>query len=685
MLADVAIFLRSYPAHRARTRNAVVLSRRKLLLLCPRPLRLPITALALLGLAACSADRSPESVYAVAEFGNPTPAEPCTDYSPERRAFFGDLHVHTSLSSDAYSFGVTETPEDAYRYAFGGDMALTGGRSTRLDRPLDFAAVTDHAEFLGEMTLCTNPDSGVYNARFCSAIREGTGREPTLVARIMAPFRLRDKETCGTDGERCGLATADSWQQTVETAERWNDRSADCQRTTFAAYEYSSFRLGSNLHRNVVFKSSAVPQRPVSYLEAIREWDLWRILKEHCIDGSDNCDVLAIPHNSNISNGRMFAVDYPGADSKAEQQARARLRSTLEPIVEIMQHKGDSECRNDLPGVLADTDELCEFEQFEDFAMARGREGYQAEACYAGPFADALPHLGPDCLSPLSYVRNALVEGLAQKELLGINPYKLGIIASTDTHNGLAGGVNERDFPGHLGTGDATPQQRVQYSQEIAGNTSNNPGGLVGVWAEQNRREDLFDAMKRREVFGTSGPRIQPRLFAGWSLPENLCEQADNIKVAYQQAVPMGGDLPVHTDDTAPQFFAAAMADPTSTALQQLQIVKGWIDQNGEQRTRVFTVAGDANNGATVDPATCAPQGTGSPQLCTVWQDNDFDPNTNALYYLRVVENPSCRYSAWQCLSLEGEDRPAHCDNPPVSPIIQERAWSSPIWYGGRG
>ena len=634
-------------------------------------------------LTACSADLPPEAVYDVAELGLGKTLEPCREQYPLRRAFFGDLHVHTSLSTDAYSFGVTAMPDDAYRYAFGGELSLTSNRTVRIDRPLDFAAVTDHAEFFGEMALCTNPASEAYATDFCSVIRDGTGREPALVARIMAPFRLRGPDTCGDDGERCGLASEDIWQQTVRAAERWNDASADCQYSAFAAYEYSSYRLGSNLHRNVIFKNTSVPRRPISYLEAIREWDLWRILKQRCIDGSKACDVLAIPHNSNISNGRMFAVDYPGTDTLKEQTSRATLRSALEPLVEIMQHKGDSECRNGLPGVLADNDELCEFEAFEDFAIARGREDFEADTCYEGPLADALPHLGPDCLSRRNYVRYALIEGLSEADRLGVNPFKLGIIASTDTHNALAGGVSERDFPGHLGIGDESPQQRVQYSPDIPGNTSNNPGGLVGIWAEENRRDALFDSMKRREVFGTSGPRIQPRFFGGWELPADLCESPDAIAQAYEQGVPMGADLPAANGQQGPSFYAAALADPEGTPLQQLQVIKGWVDADGNQHSSVITVAGDPNNGATVNPATCALEGPGSPQLCAVWQDDDFDSDLDAVYYLRVVENPSCRYSAWQCLNLKGDDRPAHCDNPPVVPVIQERAWTSPIWYGG--
>ncbi len=650
--------------------------------------------LSLVGLvAACGTESPPESVFDAVDLATVQPRPPgqCDHYTPERSAFFGDLHVHTMLSSDAYSFGVRVTPDGAYRYAFGEEIHLPlvddpRARSVTIDRPLDFAAVTDHAEFLGEGALCTNPDSAVYGADFCQAMREGSGREPALVARIMAPFSFRDREVCGADGKRCGVAVEGVWRDIVATAEAWNDTSPRCERTTFAAYEYSSFRLGSNLHRNVIFRNAVVPARPVSYLDAIREWDLWRILRERCIDGDERCDVLAIPHNSNISNGRMFAVDYPGAGNDAERADRARLRAGLEPVVEIMQHKGDSECRNNVPGVLAATDELCEFEQFEDLAFSRGEADVEVDACYDGPFADSVPHLGPDCLSRLSYVRNALIEGLAQEQALGVNPFKVGIIASTDTHNGLAGGVSERDFPGHLGLGDAEPWQRVQYTSDIPGNSSNGPGGLVGIWAEENSRDALFDALRRKEVFGTSGPRIQPRFFGGWDLPEDLCDDPDRVRRAYQLGVPMGGDLPARSGASAPQFLVAAAADPGTPSapgvpLQQLQVIKGWVDAEGQHHLQVFAVAGNPDNGAGVDLDTCETTGDGAAQLCALWQDPEFDPELSAVYYLRAVENPSCRYTAWQCLALPPEERPQDCAAPPVSPVIQERAWSSPIWY----
>ena len=439
----------------------------------------------------------------------------------------------------------------------------------------------------------------------------------------------------------------------------------------------------------MVFRNDKVLRRPVSYIDVHREWDLWRILKEQCIDGETGCDVLAIPHNSNISNGRMFAVDYPGASSVEEQAERARLRQQIEPVAEIMQHKGDSECRNGLEGVLGGEDELCNFERFENLAFGRFvGEGEQVEQCYEGPLADWVPHLGPNCLDRKSYARYALVEGMREEQRIGVNPFKFALSASTDTHNAIGGGVQEADFPGHLGNGDSTAAQRVQFDGDIPGNAYNNPGGLIGVWAEENSRDSIFDALQRREVFGTSGPRIVPRFFGGWNLPADLCAQTDREARAYEAGVPMGSDLPTGGSG-APGFLVAAAADAGTqrfpgTPLQRLQVVKGWFDVEGNHHQKVFDVAGNPENGAHVDMSTCEPRGEGYAQLCSVWQDPEFDSSKPAVYYLRAVENPSCRYSARQCLEIPVGERPADCAEPTFDPIIQERAWSSPIWYTPR-
>ncbi|MDX1733867.1 MAG: DUF3604 domain-containing protein, partial [Halioglobus sp.] len=544
-------------------------------------------------LVACGGiEPPPDSVYAAREFGTGTSA-PCAERVPTRKALFGDLHVHTAYSNDAWNFDVRVYPRDAYRYAFGEPIRLPLGddfeaRTVRIDRPLDFMGVTDHAEFFGEQSVCFDEQADGYASKFCEVMRSGEGRAPALIRQIISPFSRRNPAVCGDDGADCARRSEQTWQDIIAAAQQYNDTSSDCQRTTFIAYEYSSFRMGSNLHRNVVFRNSAVLNRPVSYIDENREWDLWRVLKQQCIDGDTGCDVIAIPHNSNISNGRMFAVDYPGARSGEAQAERAALRQYIEPLVEIMQHKGDSECRNGLEGVLGAVDELCDFEPFENLAFERiVGEGEEIGACYDGPFADWILRLGPSCLDRNSYARQALVEGLLEEARIGVNPFKFGLMASTDTHNGIGGGVQEGNFPGHLGNGDSTAQQRVQFDGAIPGNASNNPGGLIGVWAEENSRDAIFESMRRREVFGTSGPRIEPRFFGGWDLDPELCNSGDMLRRAYASAVPMGSDLAAAPGDaTAPQFLVAAAADLGTAAfpgveLQRLQVIKGWADAEG--------------------------------------------------------------------------------------------------------
>ena len=623
--------------------------------------------------------------------------EPCRHRDPGRMALWGDLHVHTALSSDAWNYDLEVRPSGAYAYAFGDSILLPprdasgqGTREVRIDRPLDFAAVTDHAEFFGEQVLCSDPASAVYESETCRAIRAST--EPSnspLALKIMHPFPTRDDEVCGEDRERCRQALDGAWQEVIDAAERWNDTTPACERTAFIAYEYSSHRLGSNLHRNVIFRSSSVPKRPASYMDVQREWQLWELLQEECNESGTGCQAISIPHNSNISNGRMFGLDYPGAGGVAAQAERAALRIAIEPIVEVMQHKGDSECRRGFASVLGTDDPLCDFEKFEN-ANFRRRGDPDPGECYDGPFGDWLPRLGPSCLSPLSYVRYALTAGLAEEERIGVNPYKFGLMASTDTHNAMAGGVEERSWPGHLGIADGVPERRLATEEEVGmGNYSNGPGGLIGVWAEENSRSAIFDAMRRKEVFGTSGPRIEPRFYAGWSLPEDLCDAPDVMALAETRGVPMGADLPERSGEGAPVFAVWAARDPgTASApggrLQRLQVIKGWVDEDGAIHEEVIDVAG-GENGASVDRATCRPKGPGQDTLCAAWRDPDFDPARRAVYYARVVENPSCRYSAWQCLELPEDERPRGCSDDLMSPVQQERAWTSPIWYTPAG
>ena len=648
-------------------------------------------------LVGCGVDTSSPATYAVDD-ADVAERPPCGHRDPRKMALWGDLHVHSALSTDAWNYDLQVRPSGAYGYAFGdpillppNDEAGRGTRSVSIDRPLDFAAVTDHAEFLGEQRLCTDEISPSYYSEACENIRKSTA--PTnspLAFKIMNPFSSRDEEVCGDDLGRCEKAIDRSWKEIIAAAENWNDTSQACERTTFIAYEYSSFRMGSNLHRNVIFRGSDVPRRPISYMDVKREWELWELLDTVCNESDTGCEAIAIPHNSNISNGRMFKIDYPDASGVEAQTARARLRIKIEPIVEIMQHKGDSECRRGVPGVMGVDDALCDFEKFESSAFQRIAGDEKPDECYDGPMQDWVPHLGPSCLSRRSYVRYALADGLAEEERIGVNPFKFGLMASTDTHNAMAGGVEERSFPGHLGVADGTPQQRLRSGGEGIGDYASNPGGLIGVWAEENSREAIFDAMQRKEVFGTSGPRIEPRLYAGWELPEDLCGESDLLGTILSRdgaVVPMGGDLSQSRVASGPSFVVWATRDPGTPKapgglLQRLQIIKGWVDDEGLVHEEVVDVAG-GENGADVDPATCAPRGSGHGALCGVWRDPDFDPMRRAVYYARAVENPSCRYSTWQCLDFPkgSEARPAGCDDGLMQRIQQERAWTSPVWY----
>ena len=619
-------------------------------------------------------------------FAQPT----CDNYNVNRNAYFGDLHVHTSLSADAVGYDVIMGPDDAYRYAFGDrahlpplDLDRKPTRQYQNPRPLDFMAVTDHAEHMGSVKVCTDPNNRGYTSDFCKNMRDSTGHSWSQIKTIVSPFPSRNKEACGDDLMRCKIGRESAWKETQEAAKNWN---IACEHTTFVAYEYSSFRLGSNLHRNVIFRNQTVPDNPVSHIEAPHDYQLWESLESDCLDADTGCDVLAIPHNMNISNGRMFSLNYPNAWTRKAKAEMAELRMRLEPIIEIMQHKGDSECRNGLPGVQGVVDELCDFEKMED-AIYRNDEGkIRVGECYEGPGSHWLPRLGPSCLSRQSYARTALIEGLRQEEKIGVNPFKFGISASTDTHNAIGGAVSEDNFPGHLGKSDAEITDRLTLESGKTGGLSTNPGGLIGVWAEENTRNAIFDAMQRREVFGTSGPRMKVRLFGSWDFDEKLCGNSENLTIAYATGVPMGQDMPSKTGNT-PSFLVQAQADSggldvaPGNHLQRVQIIKGWIGDDGNHHQKVYDVAGNSNNGASVNIDTCEPTGTGYRSLCSVWKDPEFDESKRAVYYARAVENPSCRYSQYDCISIPEDQQPPGCYDPFYAKTIQERAWSSPIWY----
>jgi hypothetical protein len=603
----------------------------------------------------------------------PDAREPCADHAALRRPFFGDLHVHTAFSQDASTQGTRTLPRDAYRFARGEPLGIqpfrgdTPLRTLRLARPLDFAAVTDHAEQLGEVAICRDPSLDGYGSWVCRLYR-GWPRAAFFVmntntSAFAHPTRFG---YCGEGGARCLQASGAVWREIQAAAEGAYDRSSACRFTSFVGYEWTGAVTSKNLHRNVIFRNAVVPELPTSYYETQTPQGLWAALRRDCNDRGTGCEALTIPHNSNLSGGLMFMpLEDDGQPLTASGAAE---RAYFEPLVEVMQHKGDSEC---LPSA-GTPDELCAFEKLP----------YDA---FSGKYLSFLA----DPPAPSNFVRGALLEGLAQEARVGVNPFRYGIVASTDTHLGAAGAVDERGYPGHGGAGAPAAEE---LPKGLPDDLEFNPGGLAVLWAEENSRESLFAAMRRREAYGTSGPRLVVRFFGGYGLDEDLCGSPDFAAAGYAGGVPMGGVLPPAPAGAAPSFAVWALRDPgTAEApgapLQRIQIVKGWLE-GGRPRERVLDVAGNPGNGAGVDLPSCEPRGAGADQLCTVWRDAEFRPEEPAFYYARVVENPTCRWSARLCVAA-GVD----CADPAKLPegfepccredhrwTVQERAWTSPIW-----
>jgi hypothetical protein len=624
--------------------------------------------------------------------------EGCGDFDPLRRPFFGDLHVHTSASHDASLRFTRVEPRDAYAFAQGGSVLLpteTGEqtRSVGLERPLDFAAVTDHAEFFGEVRLCTTPGSPAYDVELCAFLR--TLSDPATERMEFnfwsIPLAVNNPPPshafCDLAGIDCDGAAVSVWQDMQAAAEEAYDRSAQCAFTTFVGYENTAAPLGSHLHRNVIFRNANVPAFPASHLETGEggaAQSLWTALERDCLDAGIGCEGLTIPHNSNLSGGLRWPDPIDAAD--------ARRRQRREPLVEIFQHKAGSECRFDrLAGAGTDTtDELCAFEQ--DLRASQ----------------NPLPPPPVDAYPRRNLVRNVLKDGLALERRLGTNPFRLGVIGSTDTHAGTPGATEERGWEGHRGVLDATEAGRIQHGQGDDQSVRFNPGGLAVVWAEENSRDALYAGLARRETYGTSGTRPIVRFFGG-VLDDVTCGASDFVERAYTTGVSMGGELGPAAGGRAPRFAVLALKDPGTAArpgtdLQRIQVVKGWTDAAGAVHERVVDVAGSSANGAWVDETTCEPTGSGAAELCALWEDPDFDPALEAFYYVRVLENPTCRWSTRTCLGAGVDPFASTCAEQAAllgapwdfcclgpgndaffSPVVQERAWTSPIWYRPAG
>ena len=619
-----------------------------------------------------------------------------------RDAFFGDLHVHTRYSFDAFIFGTTASPDDAYRYAKGNSIKHPLGFDMQLDDPLDFYAVTDHAAWLGMIRAYADPTTKPGKLDFASdlhglndpenlntntfAKRAGlfanliTGEliEPSKNPIKMLGAYLQKDTIYGTMAyDRATHQSA--WRDVAESAERHNKPG---EFTTFIAYEFNSSGPGqSNLHRNVIFKDSKAPIQPFSIIDSQNPEDLWNWMDKLRELGVES---LAIPHNSNGSNGQMFKlVDWAG-NPMDDNYAEQRMRN--EPLVEITQVKGTS----DTHPLLSPED------KWADFGIMNNRV---ASPFYSKPSG--------------SYVREAYLRGLSLEAEYKINPYKFGLVGASDTHTGAISD-KESDFHSKIGILDGTPELRGaapvtqslrQQLEEAGANvivdgildiegkdyidtgyTEWGASGLAAVWAENNTRESIYEAFRRKETFATSGSRIKVRFFGGYNL-EKILEEGDPIKYAYANASSMGSDI-LQNQNQVPEFMVWAIRDLKRAPLDRVQIIKGWTELSGKPHEKVYDVACSDGRKANIKTGLCKDsrakvnlsnckisKNFGADELKVVWKDPDFNPNLKAFYYVRVLENPTCRWSTWD--AIKSGEKPRG-DLPST---IQERAWTSPIWY----
>jgi len=585
-------------------------------------------------------------------------------FNRDKNVYFGDTHVHTALSHDSYLSGNRLSLRDAYRFANGEPLTMLSGETMQLARPLDFVVMTDHAEAFGLFVTCQRDDLTERQVNFCKGFDAPSSE---LYQRLKAEGRkrppIRSRDLCGDNMDGCLADGRTTWREIRDTAEEFNKPG---EFTAFAGYEYSPpLPKKGKIHRNVVFKNSNTPARAVSAFDAATVLDLWRALESEC---KGDCEFLTIPHNMN----KTWGIAYSGKtiDGDSYNNSDWALRGRNEPIAEIFQAKGSSECGF---GVGA-SDEECNFELIVPIC-----EGEQV----------------PGCSGRTSFAREGLKIGLELEQDLGFNPLQFGFIGSTDTHNSSPGDTEEYDWRGVGALHESPARKRLNmesvnktFSKGGAHIRSKNPGGLAAVWARENTRDAIFESMENRETYATSGNRIKLRFFAGWEYPEGLTNDTELVRKAYQGGVAMGGVLGKATSKkSSPEFLVWAIKDSMATNLQRVQMIKSWTE-DGKTKERVFDIAcsdglkPDAktgrcpDNGARVDISTCAVSADkGASELKVSWTDPRFNPEQSAVYYVRVLENPSCRWSSYDAIRLgvaPPEDVPA---------TIQERAWSSPIWY----
>lgn len=576
--------------------------------------------------------------------------------NPNKNLYFGDLHVHTSLSFDAIVAGTLTNCDEAYRYAKGNEIEIFG-RKVKLRRPLDFCAITDHAELMGESYSVLTEGAPGYNSLVSRYFRSifktdsplgvDTTKQRKLFNRLMSsaaepsrthPFFFKGYET-----------TMKAWDITLDAAEK-HYRPGEF--TTFAGFEWTLAEGMAHLHRNIIFRDMMVPDYPMSSLEVRNEKELWDWMADIQKDGAT---LLAIPHNTNLAEGGAFLDTDPSGTPITKEYGQ--MRQDFERLVEVHQVKGNSEVH----AAFWKNDEFADFENHSTGKLAKN-----------------------------DYVRYGLKRGLHHQSKLNVNPFKLGMIGSTDTHNGTPGNTEEDDEQiGNKGILDIDPLNRkvadwaLDQSQKV--HEVVNPGGLVAVWAGANTREHIYDALHRREVYATSGNRIKLRFFGGIGFNAALNDPDEVITDAYNKGVPMGSDL--DRTERKPQFLIWAEKDGMGANLDRIQVIKGWCGKDAVVYEEIYNVALsddrtlDANgnvpdNGATVNMETGEwSRDKGAEELKVIWTDEDFDPNAYAFYYVRVLEVPTASWRLWDRIrygiAYTEKDRL----------IIQERAWSSPIWY----
>ena len=586
------------------------------------------------------------------------------------RPFFGDTHVHTSFSMDAGAFGARLTPQDAYRFAKGHEITASSGQRAKLSRPLDFLVVSDHSDNMGffPQLFAGKPEmlADQTGRRWYDMIQTGKGANAALEiigSFSQGTFPKALSSLPGTPAYRS------AWQETIKAAEEANDPG---RFTAFIGYEWTSNTGGNNLHRNVIFRDGAMraslvepftTQRP---LGSDNPRDLWKWMQAY--EEKSGGDVLAIAHNGNLSNGRMFPIIEPGIGRPVDREY-AETRARWERLYEATQIKGDGEAHP----FLSPNDEFANFERWDKGNL------------------DLSELKTPEMLEH-EYARSGLKLGLKLEQELGTNPYKFGMIGSTDAHTGLAA-VDEDNFFGKTSSSEPSPERATHPFVKAAKATimgwEQTSSGYAAVWATENTREALFDAMERRETYATTGPRMIVRFFGGWDFETADAQSRSPAVVGYQKGVPMGGDLRNAPPGRAPGFLVAALKDPLGANLDRIQIVKGWMTKDGKLEEKIYDVAwGNADRrkagadgklppvGNTVDVANATWANTiGDPELITMWRDPEFDPSQRAFYYARVLEIPTPRWTAYDAKYF-GIQMPKE-----VPTSQQERAYTSPIWF----